>query len=177
MAKEMIREATQKKKFYDVETGKLVSAFNEFIDEHLAIMLAAEELGGPVAGEDLGLNEDSLEAGFSAKGAARKLRGNPNEDKRQRRIDEIWGPGPGAGNERGGQPWNEKRAAATEMRELTERLLNSLVEEDRNGSGAYIDLKRESAAVRFLVRSGVAQFHPRDGRKLRLVDFGGELDD
>lgn len=176
IAKEMIREATQKKRYYDSETGKLVKSFNGFIDDHLAVMLAAEELGGPVAGEDLNVDEDSLEAGFSAQGKKKKSKANVNEDKRQRRIDEIWGARPPE-NRKADEPWSEKRAAAAEMRELTEQLLNSLVEADGNGPGAYVDLQRESAAVRFLVRSGVAQFHPRDGRKLRLVDFGGELDE
>lgn len=176
IAKEMIREARQKQKYYDVETGKLVKAFNAFIIDHLAIMLAAEELGGPVVGEDLDLDEESLGIGFSAKGTVKKSKAKPNEDKRQRRIDDIWGAKPPEIGD-ADQPWNEKTAAAAEMRELTETLLNNMVEAGGNGSGAYIELQRESAAVRFLVRSGVAQFHPRDGRKLRLVDFGGELDE
>jgi hypothetical protein len=28
-----------------------------------------------------------------------------------------------------------------------------------------------------LVRAKVAQFHPKDARRLRLIDFGRELDD
>jgi hypothetical protein len=176
IAKDMIREVKRRKTYYDGETGRLVKAFNGFIDNHLAVMLAAEELGGPIVGEQLDIDEDVLEAGFSTQGKPRKAKASTNEDKRQRRIDEIWGARPPE-NERVKEPWNEKRAAAAEMRELTEQLLNSLVEADGNGPGAYVDLQRESAAARFLVRSKVAQFHPKDARKLRLLDFGGEIDD
>jgi hypothetical protein len=176
IAKDMIRDLKKKKSYYDSETGKLVKAFNKFIDEHLAPMLAAEELGGPIVGEILDVNDEMLEAGFSAQGKAKKAKANPNEDKRQRRIDEIWGPRPEE-DRSAKEPWNEKQAAAAEMRELTEELLNSLVEADGTGPGAYVELRRESAAARFLVRSKVAQFHPRDARKLRLVDFGGDFDD
>jgi len=176
IAKDMIRELKKKKSYYDSETGKLVKAFNKFIDEHLAPMLAAEELGGPIVGEILDIDDEMLEAGFSAQGKAKKSKANPNEDKRQRRIDEIWGPKPDE-DRSAKEPWNEKQAAAAEMRELTEELLNSLVEADGTGPGAYVELRRESAAARFLVRSKVAQFHPRDARKLRLVDFGGDFDD
>jgi hypothetical protein len=176
IAKDMIRELKKKKTYYDSETGKLVKAFNKFIDEHLAPMLAAEELGGPIVGEILDVDEVMLEAGFSTQGKAKKAKANPDEAKRQRRIDEIWGPGP-VEEVWAKEPRDEKRAAATEMRELTEELLNSLVEADGTGPGAYVELRRESAAARFLVRSKVAQFHPRDARKLRLVDFGGDFDD
>lgn len=174
IAKEMIAELKQKKKNYDGETNKLVKAFNAFIDDHLAAMLAVEELGGPIVGQILDVDEELLEGYFSTQGKPKKVK--PSEDKRQRRIDEIWGPRP-EDDGRSKEPWDERRAAAAEMRELTEQLLNSLVEADGNGQGAYVELLRESAAARFLVRSKVAQFHPKDARKLRLIDFGGEIDD
>lgn len=41
----------------------------------------------------------------------------------------------------------------------------------------YIELKKDSAAVRFLVRAKVAVFHPKDARKLKLVDFGSNVED
>lgn len=176
IAREMIQDMKKKKAHYDRETGKLVKAFNAFIDEHLAPMLAAEELGGPIVGEVLDVDEEMLEAGFNALGKVKRTKNGVSEDKRQRRIDEIWGPGP-EGSGKGKGPWDEKRAAAAEMRELTEQLLNSLVEAEGGGPGAYVELERESAAARFLVRSKVAQFHPKDARRLRLVDFGGELED
>lgn len=171
----MIRDVKKKKLHYDRETGKLVKAFNRFIDEHLAPMLAAEELGGPIVGEVLDIDEEMLEAGFNAQGKVKRTKNGVTEDKRQRRIDEIWGPGP-EGSGKGKEPWDEKHAAAAEMRELTEQLLNSLVEAEGGGTGAYVELERESAAARFLVRSKVAQFHPKDAKRLRLVDFGGDLE-
>ncbi|KAE8449359.1 hypothetical protein EG329_008260 [Mollisiaceae sp. DMI_Dod_QoI] len=174
IAKDIIQEAKNKQAYYDTRTEKLFKAFDSFIDNHLAAMLAVEELGGPIVGDVLDINEEMLEGGFSAQGKLKRVK--PSEDKRQRRIDQIWGPRP-AENEDAEEPWDEKRAAATEMRDLTEQLLNSLMEADGNGPGAYIELKRESAAARFLVRSKVAQFHPNDARKLRLIDFGGEIDD
>ncbi|KAG4439658.1 hypothetical protein IFR05_004855 [Cadophora sp. M221] len=174
IAKEMIRAMKKRKGYYDAETKKLVQALNAFIDDHLAAMLAVEELGGPIVGEILDVDEEMLEGGFSTQGKPKKAK--PSEDKRQRRIDQIWGPKPVEENDPE-EPWDEKHAAAAEMRDLTEELLNSLVDAEGNGPGAYIDLRRESAAARFLVRSKVAQFHPKDARKLRLVDFGGDIDD
>lgn len=171
IAKEMIQGMKQKKKYYDGETGKLVKAFNAFIDDHLAAMLAVEELGGPIVGDIVDVSDELLEHDFNARGKVKKAKAS--DDKRQRRIDEIWGKPP----EEEQEGWNEKQAAAAEMRELTEQLLNSLVEADGNGPGAYVELSRESAAARFLVRSKVAQFHPKDARKLRLLDFGAEIDD
>lgn len=173
IAKGLIREMKAKKDYYDVETSNLVKEFNTFIDGYLAPMLAVEELGGPIVGEMLDVNEDLLGGAFNAQGKAKKVK--PNNDKRQRRIDQIWGPRPEEGRTK--EPWNEKRAAAAEMRDLTEQLLNNLVDADGNGPGPYVELQRESAAARFLVRSKVAQFHPNDARKVRLVDFGGEIDD
>jgi len=168
IAKEMVKEMKTKTKHYDTEMIRLIRAFNAFIDEHLAGMLAAEELGGPIVGGIMDVDEEMLEAGFSTQGKARKPKANVNQDKRQRRIDEIWGQK--ADDE---EPWNEQEAAGAEMRTLTEELLNSLVE----GPGTYVELKRESAAARFLVRAKVAQFHPKDATRLRLIDFGGEIED
>ncbi|EKD19264.1 uncharacterized protein L3040_009296 [Drepanopeziza brunnea f. sp. 'multigermtubi'] len=176
MANEMIQAVKQRKTFYDNETGRLVQAFNRFIDDHLAAMLAVEELGGPIVGEIPEVDDELLEGEFSAHGKPKK--GKPSEDKRQRRIDQIWGPRPEEEEEEGEtEPRDERRVAAAEMRDLTEQLLNGLVDTEGIGPAAYVDLQRESAAARFLVRSKVAQFHPRDARKLRLIDFGSEIDD
>ena len=93
-----------------------------------------------------------------------------------RRIDEIWGEATTDGR-KSREPRDEKSAAAAEMRELTEQLLNNLVEAEGGEGDAYVELQRESAVARFLVRAKVAQFHPRDARRLRLIDFGRDLDD
>lgn len=174
VAKDMMRGLKNKKARYDMDTVRLVKSFNEFIDDHLALMLTAEELGGPVVGELLNVDETNLEAGFNAQGKARKPKGPLSEAGRQQRIDEIWKQQPER-ERRAQEPWNETTAAATEMRELTELLLNNLVEADGGINGGYVELDRESAAARFLVRSRVAQFHPKDARRLRLIDFGKDL--
>lgn len=174
IAKEMMRELDEKRASYETETKTLVAAFNEFVEEHLAVMLAAEELGGPIVGQELDVDEDMLQGGFSAQGKPKRAKAGLTEDKRQRRIDEIWGEGPAVDDQ---GPWDERRAAAADMRDLTEQLLNSMIGIEDGGPGGYVELPRESAAARFLVRSKIAQFHPRDARKIRLLDFGGELDD
>ncbi|KFZ09303.1 hypothetical protein V501_05617 [Pseudogymnoascus sp. VKM F-4519 (FW-2642)] len=174
VAKDMMRGLKNKKARYDMGTVMLVKSFNEFIDDHLAVMLAAEELGGPVVGELLDIDEANLEAGFNAQGNARKPKDPLSEVGRQKRIDEIWKPQPER-ERRAQEPWNETTAAAAEMREVTEQLLNNLVEADGGMNGGYVELDRESAVARFLVRSRVAQFHPKDARRLRLIDFGKDL--
>jgi predicted nucleic acid-binding Zn-ribbon protein len=162
-AKELIRAKQKRQQTFQRETEKLQGALDDFIENHLAAMLAAEELGGPVVGELTDVNEDMLTAGFSSQGkpkASKPSGSSASEGKRQRRIDEIWGTADEARS--------EKDAAAEEVRELLERLVTL---------GNYIELERDSAASRFLVRAKVAQFHPKDARKLRLIDFGRDLDD
>ncbi|KAI1767607.1 hypothetical protein GGR53DRAFT_100844 [Hypoxylon sp. FL1150] len=178
IAAERINELKEKKKRYDKETSTLLKALKKFIDEHLAGMLAAEELGGPVVGDMMDIDGDDLAAGFSSQGKLKKAKENPDQDKRQRRIDDIWGasqedrPAGGTNDNR-----DETAAAGAEMRDLTEELLNSLAQSGGDSSAAYVQLPRESAAARFLVRSKVAQFHPKDSTRLRLIDFGKELDE
>lgn len=172
VARDMMKDIKKKKAHYDSETGNLVKAYNAFIDDHLAAMLAVEELGGPIVGNSTEVDDDMLESAFNTQGKLKKAK--PSEDKRQQRIDQIWGLRP---DDDADESRNEKDAAAAEMRYLTELLLNSLVQAQGTGPGAYIRLKRESAASRFLVRSKVAQFHPNDATRLRLLDFGGEIDD
>ncbi|KAI1468623.1 uncharacterized protein F4812DRAFT_337467 [Daldinia caldariorum] len=179
IAAERMNELKQKKKYYDKETSTLLKALKKFIDEHLAGMLAAEELGGPVVGDIMDIDGDDLAAGFSSQGKLKKAKENPDQDKRQRRIDEIWGireDGESSGKAKAGSR-DEAAAAGEEMRTLTEELLNALAQSDGDSSAAYVQLPRETAAARFLVRSKVAQFHPRDSTKLRLIDFGKDLDE
>ncbi|MCJ1416549.1 hypothetical protein MMC32_002887 [Xylographa parallela] len=170
-ANAVIASQEQRRQSLQEETRKLVKALARFIKSHLAALLAAEELGGPVVGDLLDVSDEMLAAGFNPKGNAKKPKAQSREldTKRQRRIDEIWGSPEGAISE-----GYEREAAAAEMRLLTEDLLNVAAEED---TGAYVTLTRDSAAARFLIRAKVAQFHPRDARKLRLIDFGRELDE
>lgn len=46
-----IQTQNEKEKHYTTEQRNLVKMLNAFIDEHLAIMIAAEDLGGPVVGD------------------------------------------------------------------------------------------------------------------------------
>jgi hypothetical protein len=167
-AKQLIQSKQARIRAFDNETEHLRETLNEFIQSDLAIMIAAEELGGPVTGEDIGIDDSMLDAGFSASGKPTSRKSN-TQDGRQRRIDEIWGTARGDGV--GG---SEKDAAAAEVQELVKRLLAALVGESEGG--VYINLNRESAAARFLVRAKVAAFHPKDARRLRLVDFGSDLE-
>ena len=176
LARAIIQEQHQRKVHYVKELRKLVKAFNKFVEEHLAAMLAAEELGGPVVGDMIDIDEDMLEAGFNQQGKAKKARAEGNRDgaKRKRRVEDIWGPQSG-GEDGDIEDRSEKDAAHADFRELTEDLLNATAGEGE--SAPYVKLKRETAAVRFLVREKVAQFHPNDARKLRLIDFAGEMPD
>lgn len=172
-AREKIAELKKKKKYYDKETSRLMKALMTFINVHLAAQLAAEELGGPVVGDLMEIDSQDLAGGFNAQGKLKKTKAGPDDDKRQRRLDEIWGHVEGVS---GPGKVDEVSAAGAEMRELTEDLLNQLVEAKGDNSASYITLTRESAAARFLVRSKVAQFHPKDASRLRLIDFGRDLD-
>ncbi|KAI1330278.1 hypothetical protein F5Y16DRAFT_33909 [Xylariaceae sp. FL0255] len=173
IARERINELKEKKKKYDKDSSKLLRSLRKFIDTQLAGMLAAEELGGPVVGDLMDIDEEDLAGGFNAQGRAKKRKVESTDGKRQRRIDEIWG----AQDEDEDGSRNEITAAGQEMRDLTEELLNSLWSSEGDSSAAYVQLAKESAAARFLVRAKVAQFHPKDSSKLRLIDFGRELDD
>ncbi|KAI9795797.1 MAG: hypothetical protein M1833_006818 [Piccolia ochrophora] len=170
LTRNLVKELQARKTAYERETKRLVKAFNKFIDKQLAAMLAAEELGGPIVGEMLEISDEMLGAGFSHQGKVKKIRNAGSGPGRQRRIDEVWGQ-----NDSGER--SEREAAGAEMRALTEDLLNaSAMALDGTASG-YVELRRESAAARFLVRAKVAQFHPKDARRLRLIDFGRDLDE
>ncbi|KAF6837642.1 hypothetical protein CPLU01_02995 [Colletotrichum plurivorum] len=175
-AKERLDELRQKKKHYDLETSKLLKALRKFVDNYLAAQLAAEDLGGPVVGDMMEVDSDQLVAGFNAQGRPMKPKSKPDEDKRQRRLEEVWGLPQEDGRDKRGDV-DEAAAAGREMRELTEQLLNQLVEAGGDSTAAHVKLAKETAAARFLVRSKVAQFHPRDATRLKLIDFGRELDD
>lgn len=164
VAQEVARE--QKKKHRELEraSSELKESLDEFIDETLAPMLAAEDLGGPTVGDALEVSDATLKAGYTAHGKPKKLkRPVEPEDGAQQRIDQFVRRSQD-GNSR---PTNRREVAATELHDL----LNDLME----AGNSYVDLKRDSAASRFLVRAKVAQFHPRDARRLRLIDFGRSL--
>ncbi|KAF2470408.1 uncharacterized protein BDR25DRAFT_334451 [Lindgomyces ingoldianus] len=171
LAKELIETKREQKRGYDNQMKRLDVAFHEFISEYLAPMLAAEELGGPVTGDMPEIEDEMLAAGFTAKGKAKSTKKPVPELKRQRTIDQIWGKKAVVDDEQ----LTEAEAADHEMRKLIEGLFATLM--GPGGGKAYFELERDSAASRFLVRAKIAQFHPKDARKLRLIDFGRELDD
>ncbi|KAH7163264.1 hypothetical protein B0J13DRAFT_518497 [Dactylonectria estremocensis] len=176
-ARERLQELREKKNGYDQGTSNLMKVLLGFINDKLAPMLAAEELGGPVVGGLMDIDGDDLAAGFSAHGKLKKAPdGGSNEDKRQRRIDEIWGQATDGEQDDGAGPQDEVVAASAEMKRLTEELLNALSSAKGNTEASYVQLPRESASARFLVRSKVALFHHNDASKIRLVDFGRELE-
>lgn len=173
LAQELIAAKRTQKEGYDAEIGRLGGALNDFVNDYLSSMLAAEELGGPVVGDMLNVEDDVLAAGFTKKGKAKSAKKPVSEKTRQRRIDQIWGNKVDIEDEE--EPLTEAEAADQETRDLIKNLFDTLT--GPGGGRAYFDLERDSAVSRFLVRAKIAQFHPKDARKLRLIDFGRELED
>lgn len=164
-AREAVRELKKKNQNLDRASEDLKKSLEKFIDESLAPMLAAEDLGGPTVGDALEVSDATLKAGYTAHGKPKKPKDLPaQEDGNQQRIDQFL-----RRNTDELVPTNKREAAAKEAHELLDALLEA--------GTSYIDLKRDSAASRFLVRAKVAQFHPRDARRLRLIDFGRSLGD
>ncbi|KAJ5899535.1 hypothetical protein N7495_004279 [Penicillium taxi] len=133
-----------------------------FIDETLAPMLAAEDLGGPTVGDALEVSDATLKAGYTAHGKPKKQKPTEPQEGGQQRIDQFL-----RGNVDGTTSNNKREAAAEEVHELLNALLDA--------GTSYVDLKRDSAISRFLVGARVAQFHPRDAKRLRLIDFSRSL--
>ncbi|KAI9668720.1 MAG: hypothetical protein M1829_005260 [Trizodia sp. TS-e1964] len=180
---DLIDELSKKRTTYQKKTKDLIRGLKQFVDEHLSAMLAAEELGGPIVGELAEIDDEMLKKGFSQQGKAKRLKPAGHRDNRQRRIDDIWGPADAESTSGGDEDMDaenersEKGVAAQEIKQLIEDLLNLSVEGGSGGSGAYLELPRDSAAARFLVRAKVAQYHPKDARRLRLIDFALDLAD
>jgi hypothetical protein len=171
LAEELIAAKREQQKEYDKRFKRLGDDFHDFISQVLTPMLAAEELGGPVVGDMPDVEDDALAVGFTSKGKVKSTKRRPSDSLRQRKIDQIWGNN--AVDD--GEQLTEAEAADNEMRKLIEALFATLT--GPGGGKAYYELERDSAASRFLVRAKIAQFHPKDAKKLRLIDFGRELDD
>lgn len=174
--KDMILNEQTKKRQYMRDLRNLVKVLNKFVEGHLAGMLAVEELGGPVVGDMMEVDEEVLIAGFNQQGKPMKSRkeSTGSEIERKQRIDDIWGPPDVGDGTKVGQR-SEKEAAGAAFRALTEDLLNAAAGDE--DSDPYVDILQETATVRFLVRSKVARSHPQNARKLRLVDFTEDLED
>ena len=175
LVKGLMTEELAKKRHYVRGLRNLVKLFNSFIEEHLGAMLAAEELGGPVVGDLLHIDDEVLKAGFNCQGKPKKqvtgIDATISRQDRKNRIDEIWGASSDVDEQR-----TEKDAAGAAFRSLSEELLNASAgdADDSSSPDGYVQITQDSAAARFLVRAKVAQFHPNDARKLRLVDFTKE---
>ncbi|KAJ5759369.1 hypothetical protein N7520_006525 [Penicillium odoratum] len=161
VAQEVLREQKKKNKELERESESLTDSLNSFIDETLAPMLAAEDLGGPTVGDALEVSDATLNAGYTAHGKPKKQKVSTENDGQQR-IDKFV-----RRNNDGSKPTKKREAAAAEVHELLDALLEA--------GTSYVVLERDSAISRFLVRAKVAQFHPRDARRLRLIDFGRSL--
>ena len=175
-AKRLLEEERKRRLDYVRDRKGLTRTLVNFINDPLARMVAAEDLGGPVVGNLLDVSDEMLHAGFSQLGKPKKHNpsaGAQDDEQRQRRIEQIWGQGDDKDEQ--DLPETEREAAAQHIRGLVEELLNAAAECDPEES--YVDIKKDSAAVRFLVRANVAEFHPKDARKLRLIDFVSEYED
>ncbi|CAG7944118.1 unnamed protein product [Penicillium olsonii] len=162
IAREHVVQQKKQNKELDRTSAKLKVSLDKFIDDTLAPMLAAEDLGGPTVGDEFEVSDATLKAGYTAHGKPKKQK-EPVEEEggSQQRIDQF------LQRNADEAPANKREAAAKEMHALLDAMLE--------GGSSYIDLERDSASSRFLVRAKVAQFHPRDARRLRLIDFGRSL--
>ncbi|GAM34140.1 hypothetical protein TCE0_015f01522 [Talaromyces pinophilus] len=175
LADDFVNAERKRTRALKTSSSKLRNDLDQFIDDHLASQLAAEDLGGPVVGDIMEVPDSTLEAGYTPHGKPKKPKSTTAQDRddddpRQQRIDNL------LRRQRGGDddasnaaPRSKREAAAVAMHEL----INSLLE----SGTSYVELPRESAASRFLVRAKVAQLHPRNARKIRLIDFGRSFED
>jgi len=91
LARELIGTKRAQRDKCDADVHHLGEAMNDFINDYLAAMIAAEELGGPVVGDMLNVEDNTLAAGFTKKGRAKSSKKPVSDKTRQRRIDQIWG--------------------------------------------------------------------------------------
>ena len=167
-AEAFLQEQKQRKLHHVKALRKLVRALNQFVDEHLAVMLAAEDLSEPVAGHSVGATEEKLKEGLDRNGKAKiHNAGSITDDiMRKRRNSQM----SGSEIEQYVTTRSKKEATVLEFRSLMEDLLNATAIDEN--SDPYIEIPKESTGVEFLVRAKVAQFHPNDATKLRLTSFG-----
>lgn len=168
LANELVGQHKGKNEELKKSTENMKSSLDKFIDDKLAAMLAAEDIGGPTAGDALDLSDAVLEAGYTNRGRPKKQKSATLGDQDgQQRIDDLVHRRNGQDNQT--RQRNKREKAAAEMHALLDALLEA--------GPVYIDVPRDSAASRFLVKAKVAQFHHRDARRLKLIDFGRSIDD
>lgn len=169
---ELLAAEAEQSKAYEQDQRRLTGLLGGFIQDKLALVLAAEELGGPVAGSALDITEEMLAAGFDSRGKPNRGRSKTTDDRRQQRIDEMFG---GLGEDADSETLRTEASLASQAtKELLGDLLETAVD---HGSRRYVETEKEVAISRFLVRAKVVVLDPKDARKMRLVDFGKPLEE
>lgn len=171
LAHELVVQQKAKTGVLEKSTKDMRVLLDKFVNDKLAPMLAAEDMGGPTVGDVLNVSDATLAAGYTTHGRPKKPKGDARsaQDNQQQRIDELVYRRKGQADQSRLRPRNKRQEAAAEFQALLDALLEA--------GPVYIDVPRDSAASRFLVKTKIAQFHPRDARRLRLVDFGRSFDD
>ncbi|KAI5306051.1 hypothetical protein KEM56_002417 [Ascosphaera pollenicola] len=154
-SKQLRTQYRQQALVLEKKTAELRETLDTFIDRTLAAMLAAEELGGPIVGDQVVISDETLVLGYTAQGKERKPKASTN-DTRQKKIDAMV-------NTEGGSS-NARVVARDQFKDLLQSLLESA------STSSYVTLPGDSVAARFLVKAKIAQFHPRDSTRLRLID-------
>ncbi|OAX79655.1 hypothetical protein ACJ72_06023 [Emergomyces africanus] len=180
LAKELMQQHRRRKGELQKRAAALKVALRRFIDEHLASMLAAEDLGGPVVGDQIEVPDATLAVGYTAHGKEKKTTTGAGvqvgNHSRQQRIDElVYRRSSGAVAADG----DGSRAGIASKRETAGEQIHALLDSlfEAAGTSSYVELEQDTAASRFLVKAKIAQFHPRDARRLRLIDFARDLVD
>ena len=172
IADDQVRAKQAQKDYLRQEIKNHRQALNDFIDDHLAAMIAAEELGGPTVGDMQDVSTEMLEHGFSAQG---KPKPAPKPSSKTNRVQMRLDRQGNLVRDPLQEGTTSQEVAAADVKELLGELIEALL--GQGSSGGYITLSRDSPIARFLVRAKVAHFHPKDARRLRLIDFGRTLDD
>ena len=174
VAEQIINDLDDRLLVCNGESKALIRALNDFVTGQLAGLVAAEELGGPIVGAQTTVDDAELDSGFNVRGKSNKkgrsqaatsstTRGD------QRSLEASWGRDDSSNQVTGSK---SRQSIAGELRNLIEALLNSNAAASAGtGASPYVEIERESAAVRFLIRAHVALYHPRNPSRIRLVDF------
>ena len=171
--------ATERKQaqHYKREHKSVTATLSRFVDSQLAPLIAAEELGGPVAGTAIDISEDVLAAGYTVKGKQNKAQKKLSNDSRQRRINQMFNSADTVAEDVDNED-EEHDTELSKAKNATQDLLHQLIEMSiDHDNSRYIALEKENAASRFLVRAKVAVLHPKDAKKLKLVDFAKTFHD
>ncbi|EEP76162.1 predicted protein [Uncinocarpus reesii 1704] len=173
LAKDLIRKERKHENELEMKSAELKDALKHFVEEHLAAMLAAEDLGGPVVGDQVDVPDSTLDAGYTTRGKEKKsnvVKAN-GKGLKQQRIDQLVRQRADGDEGSDSIVLNKREAAAMEFHAVLEKLLNA------TSTSSYVELGKDSAVSRFLIKAKVAQFHPRDSRKIRLINVSRGISD